>query len=93
MRRITLLCTLVIILSIFGITLAFGASAAFKNNIYNPGQLKPIDSKLNVKIGEPAPDFTLPSVSGEKISLSQFRGKKNVVISFVPAAWTPVCSD
>lgn len=93
MRRITLLCTLVIILSIFGITTAFGASAAFKNNIYNPGQLKPIDSKLNVKIGEPAPDFTLPSVSGEKISLSQFRGKKNVVISFVPAAWTPVCSD
>ena len=93
MRKITLLCTLVIILSIFGITLAFSASAAFKNNIYNPGQLKPIDSKLNVKIGEPAPDFTLPSVSGEKISLSQFRGKKNVVISFVPAAWTPVCSD
>jgi peroxiredoxin len=25
--------------------------------------------------------------------LSQYRGKKNVVISFVPAAWTPVCSD
>ena len=93
MRRITLFCTLVIILSIFGITLAFGASAAYKNNIYNPGQLKPIDSKLNVRIGDPAPDFTLPSVSGENISLSQFRGKKNVVISFVPAAWTPVCSD
>ena len=72
---------------------AFGASAAYKDNIYNPGQLKPIDSELKVSIGEPAPDFTLPSVSGEKISLSQFRGKKNVVISFVPAAWTPVCSD
>ena len=40
-----------------------------------------------------APDFTLPSVSGEKVSLSKFLGKKNVVISFVPAAWTPVCSD
>ena len=72
---------------------AFGASAAYKDNIYNPGQLKPIDSKLNVKIGDQAPDFTLPSVSGEKVSLSQYRGKKNVVISFVPAAWTPVCSD
>lgn len=72
---------------------ALGASAAYKDNIYNPGQLKPIDSELKVSIGEPAPDFTLPSVSGEKISLSQFRGKKNVVISFVPAAWTPVCSD
>jgi peroxiredoxin (alkyl hydroperoxide reductase subunit C) len=72
---------------------AFGASAAFKENIYNPGQLKPIDSKLKVKIGDVAPDFTLPSVSGEKVTLSQYRGKKNVVISFVPAAWTPVCSD
>ncbi len=69
------------------------ASAAYKDNIYNPGKLKPIDSILKVKIGEPAPDFTLPAVSGEKITLSQFRGKKNVVLSFVPAAWTPVCSD
>lgn len=75
------------------ITPAFGGSAAFKGNIYDPGQLKPIDSELKVKIGDPAPDFALPSVSGEKVALSQYRGKKNVVISFVPAAWTPVCSD
>ncbi len=72
---------------------AFGLSEAFKNNIYNPGKLKPIDSVLKVKVGEKAPDFALPSISGEKISLHQFKGKKNVVISFVPAAWTPVCSD
>ena len=72
---------------------AFGGSAAYKENIYNPGQLKPIDSQIKVKVGEPAPDFTLPAVSGDKISLSQFRGDKNVVLSFVPAAWTPVCSD
>jgi peroxiredoxin (alkyl hydroperoxide reductase subunit C) len=72
---------------------AFGASAAFKDNIYNPGELKPIDSELAVKIGDPAPGFTLPSVSGEKVALSQYRGQKNVVLSFVPAAWTPVCSD
>jgi len=71
----------------------FALSDAFKNNIYNPGQLKPIDSKLNVKVGDRAPDFTLPSLSGKKISLKQFKGEKNVVISFVPAAWTPVCSD
>jgi peroxiredoxin len=77
----------------FMITPVFGASAAYKDNIYNPGQLKPIDSKLKVSVGEPAPDFTLPSVAGEDVALRQFRGKKNVVISFVPAAWTPVCSD
>ena len=72
---------------------AFGGSAAFKDNIYNPGELKPIDSTLNVKVGDVAPDFTLPSVGGGEITLSQYRGKKHVVISFVPAAWTPVCSD
>ena len=72
---------------------AFGMSEAYKENIYNPGTLKPVDSVLKVKVGQSAPDFTLPSVSGEKIALSQFKGKKNVVISFVPAAWTPVCSD
>jgi len=81
------------IFMIFLISPAFGASAAYKNNIYNPGQLKPIDSQLKVKVGDPAPDFTLPSVAGEKITLSRFKGEKNVMISFVPAAWTPVCSD
>jgi peroxiredoxin (alkyl hydroperoxide reductase subunit C) len=78
---------------VFLISPALGESAAYKENIYNPGQLKPIDSQLKVKVGELAPDFTLPSVGGDKISLSQFKGEKNVVISFVPAAWTPVCSD
>ncbi len=70
-----------------------GASEQFKGKIYNPGILKPVDSKTHLKVGMKAPDFALPSLSGEKISLRQYRGKKNVVISFVPAAWTPVCSD
>lgn len=64
-----------------------------KDLIYDPGVLKPIDSTLKVRVGQPAPDFTLPSTRGEKVRLSQYRGKKNVVISFVPAAFTPVCSD
>ncbi len=72
---------------------AFCLSDVFKHNIYNPGLLKPTDSVLKVKVGDSAPDFSLPSVSGGRISLSQYRGKKNVVLSFVPAAWTPVCSD
>jgi len=72
---------------------AFGLSEAFKGNVYNPGQLKPKDSQLKVKVGDPAPDFTLPSIAGENVSLGFYKGKKNVVISFVPAAWTPVCSD
>ncbi len=73
--------------------MAFGLSEAFRGNIYQVGTLKPIDSVLRVKVGNHAPAFTLPSVSGEKVSLDEYRGKKNVVLSFVPAAWTPVCSE
>ena len=68
-------------------------SEAFKDNIYETGTLKPRDSVLKVKVGQKAPDFTLPAVAGGKVTLSQYKGKKNVVLSFVPAAWTPVCSD
>lgn len=68
-------------------------SAAFKGNIFDPGKLKPRDSVLKVKVGNKAPNFTLPALSGEKISLYDYMGKKNIVLSFVPAAWTPVCSD
>jgi len=65
----------------------------FKENIYPVPKLKPRDSATSLQVGDRAPDFTLPAVNGEKISLSQYRGEKNVVLSFVPAAWTPVCSD
>ncbi len=68
-------------------------SEAYKDNIYVTGELKPVDSVLKVKVGQQAPDFTLPSIAGQKVTLGQYRGKKNVVLSFVPAAWTPVCSD
>lgn len=73
--------------------MAHGRSQAFKENIYNPGTLKALDSVLRVKVGDRAPDFTLASVAHGEITLGQYRGKKNVVLSFVPAAWTPVCSD
>ena len=77
----------------FFISNAYALSDAFKDNVYQVGNLKPVDSVLKVKVGQPAPDFVLPAVSGRKIALKDFRGKKNVVLSFVPAAWTPVCSD
>ncbi len=93
-RRLTHLILISGVLSVFVLTsMVFGLSGAFRGNIYQVGTLKSIDSVLRVKVGDYAPDFTLPSVSGEKVSLNQFQGKKNVVLSFVPAAWTPVCSD
>ncbi|MFO7749486.1 MAG: peroxiredoxin [Desulfobacteraceae bacterium] len=72
------------------------ARAAEKINsekIYDPGTLPPIDSQLSVSLGEKAPNFRLKAVSGEMIGPGSYLGKKNVLISFVPAAWTPVCSD
>jgi peroxiredoxin (alkyl hydroperoxide reductase subunit C) len=82
-----------IILSLSSMATGQTISEAFKGNIYQPGKLKPTDSVLKVNVGDGAPLFTLPAVSGETISLSQYRERKNVVLSFVPAAWTPVCSD
>ncbi len=42
-----------------------------------------------VKVGEKAPEFSLPT-EGRTVSLAEFRGKKNVVLLFYPLAWTPV---
>ena len=41
-------------------------------------------------VGDQAPDFTLPATTGEKISLSQFRGKKLVLLEFYGADYSPV---
>jgi mycoredoxin-dependent peroxiredoxin len=42
-------------------------------------------------VGTVAPDFTLPSTSGERVTLSQLRGKR-VLIAFFPLAFSPTCT-
>jgi cytochrome oxidase Cu insertion factor (SCO1/SenC/PrrC family) len=42
----------------------------------------------NLKVGDMAPDFTLTSTTGTKVTLSSFRGKQPVVLAFFPAAFT-----
>ena len=61
--------------------------------IFQPGYLKPVDSKTHLNVGDKAPDFTLPSTEGLELKLSDLLKEKVVVITFVPAAWTPVCSE
>lgn len=61
--------------------------------IYQSTALPPTASKTALKVGDEAPDFVLPSISGTRVTLDSYRGKSNVVLSFVPAAWTPVCSQ
>jgi peroxiredoxin Q/BCP len=43
-------------------------------------------------IGKPAPDFTLPSTTGEPVSLKQYKGRKTVVLYFYPKDETPGCT-
>ncbi|MFN8170333.1 MAG: peroxiredoxin [Candidatus Nanopelagicales bacterium] len=47
---------------------------------------------MAVEIGQPAPEFTLPSQYGEQVSLSDYRGSKNVLVMFYPFAFTGVCT-
>jgi peroxiredoxin (alkyl hydroperoxide reductase subunit C) len=80
------------LLVLFGVGPLWASSSAF-NTLYAYPELKPVDSVLRVTVGQPAPDFSLPAVSGKQVRLSDFQGKKMVMLTFIPAAWTPVCSD
>jgi cytochrome oxidase Cu insertion factor (SCO1/SenC/PrrC family) len=48
--------------------------------------LAPTDLE-RVKVGDPAPDFTLEAETGTPVTLSQFRGQKNVVLVFYRGHW------
>jgi len=94
MRIIAAAVAALLLLPVLGGSHAPAQPATWQEDmLYDPGPLAPTDSRLKVRVGEPAPDFTLPALHGEPVTLSRYRGQKNVVLSFVPAAWTPVCSD
>ena len=44
------------------------------------------------QVGDLAPDFSAASTSGSEVSLSSFRGKKNVLLAFFPLAFTGTCT-
>ena len=48
----------------------------------------PAAPTTHLKVGDPAPAFTLTDTKGEKVSLSDFHGKKNVVLAFYVLAFT-----
>ena len=47
---------------------------------------------MTLSIGSAAPDFELSDQHGEKVSLSSFKGKKNVVVLFITFAFTGTCT-
>ena len=51
-----------------------------------------MDRTAILKVGDKAPDFTLTDQNGNKVTLSSFAGKKNVVLVFHPLAFTSVCA-
>jgi peroxiredoxin len=44
------------------------------------------------RVGDPAPEFTLPSTAGADVQLAAFRGDKSVLLAFFPLAFTSVCT-
>jgi len=47
---------------------------------------------MAIEIGQPAPDFTLTNQFGEQVTLSSYRGEKNVLLMFYPFAFTGTCT-
>ena len=51
-------------------------------------QPQPAPPKTHLKVGQPAPEFSLTDYNGKPVKLSDFKGKKNVVLAFYVLAFT-----
>ena len=48
---------------------------------------------MSISVGQKAPDFTLPNQDKKEVKLSDFAGKKNVVLVWYPLDWSPTCTN
>jgi cytochrome oxidase Cu insertion factor (SCO1/SenC/PrrC family) len=72
------------LLLIFALLLAFSRVAVLAPT----GSKEEVPTDLDrVRVGQPAPDFTLEDSDGKNISLADYRGKKNVVLVFYRGYW------
>jgi cytochrome oxidase Cu insertion factor (SCO1/SenC/PrrC family) len=93
MRRSYALAPLALGLSLCGLTCQKSgqlptneASANAANS--SGGARQPAAPQTQLKVGDRAPDFELTDTEGQKVRLSDFRGKKNVVLAFYVLAFT-----
>ena len=82
MLRRTIQLALVLVFSVFAVHA--------QNTAQQPAaqQTAPAPPKTQLKVGQPAPDFTLRDTAGKPVKLSDFKGKKNVVLAFYVLAFT-----
>lgn len=99
MKRISIITTLIVGLSLYSLSCQRGAQS--NGNTTNAGTTNSSNSakasadsqppsapQTHLKVGDRAPDFTLNDTEGQPVKLSDFRGKKNVVLAFYVLAFT-----
>jgi cytochrome oxidase Cu insertion factor (SCO1/SenC/PrrC family) len=99
MKRISLIAPLIIGLSVCSLTCqkasqsnsnstnATAANSSTSAKVRDASQ-PPAAPQTHLKVGDPAPDFTLTDTEGQTVKLSDYRGKKNVVLAFYVLAFT-----
>ena len=65
-----------------------GGSALAQTPPQQPATPPPPPPKTHLKVGQPAPDFTLRATDGKTYKLSDFKGKKNIVLAAYVLAFT-----
>jgi cytochrome oxidase Cu insertion factor (SCO1/SenC/PrrC family) len=76
-----------IVTALTGLLLLLGMAGQFAPGSTAAAQEEAV-AKTNLKVGDVAPDFTLLSDKWEQVKLSQYRGKKNVILAFYVLAFT-----
>lgn len=99
MRKVLIAAPLIIVLSLYSLSCQRAAqsngnltstNAANSSNVAkaSAGSQPPSAPVTHLKVGDSAPDFTLTDTEGQPVKLSDFRGKKNVVLAFYVLAFT-----
>lgn len=99
MKRVSIVAPLIIGLSVCSLTCQranpsnSSSTSANTTNTSNDARVRAADQppaapQTQLKVGDTAPDFTLTDTEGQPVKLSDFRGKKNVVLAFYVLAFT-----
>ncbi len=94
MKRVSIAVHLIIWLSLLSLSCQRAAqsndskTSSAANTSNGSSSQSPSAPQTQLKVGDTAPDFTLTDTDGKPVKLSDFRGKKNVVLAFYVLAFT-----